>query len=397
MGPRSSYSEGHYREIVENAHDIIYSHNLEGKYTSVNKAGERITGYTREEVLKLSLAQTIVPEDLEKAYEMMRRKLAGETATAYEVEILAKDGRRIAVEVSTTLIYRNDVPIGVQGIARDITERRLLEEQLRQSQTMEAISQFAGGVAHDFNNLLTGIHGYSSLALQCANLDDRIRGYLEEIKKAGERAANLTRQLVVFGRKQLLKPEVLNFNDAVSDINRTLRRLTGNDIQLTVKFDPALKKIKADRAQIEQVLVNLVVNSRDAMPHGGTLTIETANFQVDHEYASGRIGLPRGSYMMLAVSDTGCGMSAETRARIFEPFFTTKEKGKGIGLGLSTVYGIVKQSGGSVAVYSEPGRGTTFRIYLPQMQSEEVARETFTTDPIALASNGREVLDCNGR
>jgi two-component system, cell cycle sensor histidine kinase and response regulator CckA len=378
MGHPPSYSEERYREIVENAHDIIYSHNLEGKYTSVNKAGERITGYAREEVLKLNLAQTIVPEDLEKAYEMMRRKLSGETATVYELEILAKDGRRIAVEVSTTLIYRNDVPIGVHGIARDVTQRKLLEEQLRQSQIMEAISQFAGGVAHDFNNLLTGIHGYSSFALQCANLDDPIRGYLEEIKKAGERAANLTRQLVVFGRKQLLKPVALNLNDVVSDMNSMLRRLTGDRIQLTAKFDPALKKIKADRGQIEEVLVNLVVNSRDAMPQGGTLTIETANFEVDHQYASRRIGLAPGSYVMLAVSDTGCGMSVETKARIFEPFFTTKEKGKGIGLGLSTVHGIVKQSGGSVSVYSEPGRGTTFKIYLPQMQGEEVVPETIT-------------------
>jgi two-component system, cell cycle sensor histidine kinase and response regulator CckA len=202
-------SEERYREIVENAHDIIYSHNLEGNYTSVNKAGERITGYTREEVLKLNLAQTIVPEHLEKAYEMLQRKLAGKTNTVYEVEILAKDGRRIAVEVNTTLIYHNDVPIGVQGIARDVTERKLFDEQLRQSQKMEAIGQFAGGVAHDFNNLLTTINGYSSFALQRAGVDARIRGYLVEIKKAGDRATSLTRQLSALARKDR---EVLDRN-----------------------------------------------------------------------------------------------------------------------------------------------------------------------------------------
>ncbi|HJP95567.1 MAG TPA: PAS domain S-box protein [Pyrinomonadaceae bacterium] len=196
-------SEEHYRELVETAGDIIYSHDLEGNYTAVNKAGEQITGYTREEVLKLNMAHAIIPEDLEKAYEMMRRKLAGETVSAYQIEILAKDGHRIAVEVNTRLIHRNHVPVGIQGIARDVTARKLFEEQLRQSQKMEAIEQLIGEVAHDFNNLLTAIKGYSSLALQRTSPDDRIHGYLEEIKKAGDRAANLTQQLLVFGRKQM--------------------------------------------------------------------------------------------------------------------------------------------------------------------------------------------------
>jgi PAS domain S-box-containing protein len=368
-----SESEERYRDLVENAHDIIYSHDLNGNYTSVNRAALEITGYTHEEALNLNLDQTVAPEYLDTAREMLERKLAGEQVTAYEMEILAKDGRRIAIEANTKLVFRDGKPIGVQGIARDVTQRKELEQQLRQSQKMEAIGQLAGGVAHDFNNLLTAINGYSSLALQRANPDDRIRGYLEEIRKAGERAANLTRQLLAFGRKQLLKPVALNLNDVVSDMNKMLRRLIGEDIRFDARFDPALKQVKADAGQIEQVLVNLVVNSRDAMPQGGTLTIETANFEIDPEFASKHLDLLPGNYVMLAVSDTGCGMDEKTQARIFEPFFTTKEKGRGTGLGLSTVYGIVKQSGGNIWVYSEPGQGTVFKVYLPQLQEDAEA------------------------
>jgi PAS domain S-box-containing protein len=379
-------SEERYRDLVENAHDIIYSHDLEGNYTSMNKAGEHITGYTREEALKLNFAQTIAPEHLAKARDMLKRKLAGERVTAYEMEILAKDGRRIAVEANTKLVFQNGVPIGVQGIARDVTERKLLEEQLRQSQKMEAIGQLAGGVAHDFNNLLTAINGYSTLALRVTH-DEPIKGYLEEVKKAGDRAANLTRQLLAFGRKQMLQPIALNLNDVVSDMNKMLCRLIGEDIQLIAKFDPTLKKIEADPGQIEQVLLNLVVNARDAMPKGGKLTIETANFEMDSEYAGKHVGVQAGSYAVLAVSDTGTGMDDKTKARVFEPFFTTKEKGKGTGLGLSTVYGVVKQSGGNIWVYSELGRGTTFRVYLPQLKTEVTPTEKPTIEPAPLGGS----------
>jgi PAS domain S-box-containing protein len=383
-------SEERYRDLVENAHDIIYSHDLEGNYTSVNKAGEQITGYTSEEALKLNFTQTIAPEYHTKAMEMLERKLAGEKVTAYELELLAKDGRRIAVEVNTKLVFHDNLPVGVQGIARDVTERKHLEEQLRQAQKMEAIGQLAGGVAHDFNNLLTAINGYSSLALQRTDESSTTRGYLEEIKKAGDRAANLTRQLLAFGRKQMLQPITLNLNEVVGDINKMLRRLIGEDVQLTAKLDPALKTIKADRGQIEQVLVNLVVNARDAMPRGGHLTIETTNFEVNGDYSRKHIGVQLGSYVMLTVSDTGIGMRDEVKARIFEPFFTTKEKGKGTGLGLSTVYGIVKQSGGHISVYSEPGQGTTFRVYLPQI--EDGTERTEKTTPEIAAPNGSETI-----
>ncbi len=359
-------SEERYRDLVENAHDIIYSHDLQGNYTSMNKAGTMITGYSLEEALDLNLSQTVAAEYLPGAHEMLRRKLTGERVTAYEMEIIAKDGHRVTVEANTKLVYEEGMPVGVQGIARDVTERKHLEEQLRQSQKMEAIGQLAGGVAHDFNNLLTAINGYSGLALQRIDDDHPLRGYLEEIKKAGDRAANLTRQLLAFGRKQILQPLPINLNDIVTDMNKMLRRLIGEDVQLSAKLDQALKKIKADPGQIEQVLMNLVVNARDAMPQGGKLTIETATIELDQEYAERHTGGLPGQYVMLAVSDTGTGMDQTIQARIFDPFFTTKQKGKGTGLGLSTVYGIVKQSGGNIWVYSEPGHGTTFKIYLPQ-------------------------------
>jgi PAS domain S-box-containing protein len=364
-----SESEERYRDLVENAHDIIFSHDLHGNYSSVNRAAEQITGYTREECLTLNITDTIAPEHLNRAREMMAKQLAGEKVSAYEVDLLAKDGKRIAVEVNTKLILQDGVPVGVQGIARDVTKRKQLEEQLRQSQKMEAIGQLAGGVAHDFNNLLTAINGYSSLALQRVEDGHLVKPYLEEVKKAGDRAANLTRQLLAFGRKQILQPVALNLNAVVTDMNKMLRRLIGEDIELTAKLDPDLGKVMADPGQIEQVLVNLIVNARDAMPQGGNLTIETTNVEIDSGYVSGQLGVQAGSYVKLAVSDTGVGMDEETRNRIFEPFFTTKEKGKGTGLGLSTVYGIVKQSGGNIWVYSGAGKGTTFKVYLPRAKS----------------------------
>jgi PAS domain S-box-containing protein len=386
-----SESEERYRDLVENAHDIIYSHDLDGNYTSMNKAGAAITGYTVHEALKLNLSKTVAPEFLSSAKEMLTRKLAGDRVTAYEMEIIAKDGRRITVEANTKLVYQNGVPVGVQGIARDVTDRKHLEEQLRQSQKMEAIGQLAGGVAHDFNNLLTAINGYSGLALQRIDEDHPLRSYLEEIKKAGDRAANLTRQLLAFGRKQILQPLPINLNDIVTDMNKMLRRLIGEDIVLTAKLDPALTRVKADPGQIEQVLVNLVVNARDAMPQGGNLTIETATVELDREYANTRVGVLPGHYVMLAVSDTGIGMDEATEARIFDPFFTTKEKGKGTGLGLSTVYGIVKQSGGNILVYSEPGHGTTFKVYLPQIIAEPQKTVAAVVE-IALPSGSETIL-----
>src|SRR3989442_4798345 len=245
---------------------------------------------------------------------------------------------------------------------------RRSEEQLRQSQKVEAIGRLAGGIAHDFNNLLTIINGYTELLLGRIPAEDRMSRDINEIRKAGQRAASLTRQLLAFSRKQILEPKVLDLNTIVVDLEKMLRRLIGEDIELIISPAADLRRTKADPGQIEQVIMNLVVNARDAMPQGGKLTLETTNVVLDQAYAARHVGVRPGAYVMLAGSDTGCGMDKEAMAHIFEPFFTTKAPGKGTGLGLSTVYGIVKQSGGNVWAYREPGRGTTVKIYLPQVE-----------------------------
>lgn len=383
-------SEERYRDLVENAHDIIYEHDLAGNYTSINKAGEKITGYSRAETLNLSLAQTVAPEYMEKARLMLCRKLGGQPVTAYELEIISKDGRRIATEVNTRLVLQNGRAVGVQGIARDVTERKQLEEQLRQSQKLEAIGQLAGGVAHDFNNLLTVISGYSDLLLRRLPEDSPYRSNVAEIKKAGDRASGLTRQLLAFSRKQILQPKVLDLNTVVSDVDKMLRRLIGEDIDLLTLREPHLGQVKADPGQIEQVIMNLVVNARDAMPNGGKITLETANVSLDEEYSLQHVEGRPGTYVMLAVSDNGLGMDPEVRNRIFEPFFSTKGPGRGTGLGLSTVYGIVKQSGGNILVYSEPGKGSTFKVYLPRVDA--VAEDDAARGGLGEAPRGNETL-----
>ncbi|HLG15504.1 MAG TPA: PAS domain S-box protein [Blastocatellia bacterium] len=360
-------SEERYRDLFENANDIIYTHNLDGRFTSLNKTGELITGYTRDEALELNVADVVVPEDVSTARSMIQQKVTGESSTTYGLEIKTKSGRYVALEVSTRLILQQGEPVGVQGIARDVTDRKNLEDQLRQSQKMEAIGRLAGGVAHDFNNLLTAIIGYTSIVLGRLDPDDPLRRELEEVKNAGGRAASLTSQLLAFSRKQVLQPKVFDLNNVVTNVNRMLRRIIGEDVELVMDLDPSLGLVRADPGQIEQVVLNLAVNARDAMPRGGKLTIETANVVLGD--AQHQVGVRAGPYVVLQVRDTGCGMDEETQSHIFEPFFTTKEHGKGTGLGLSTVYGIVSQSGGHIRVDSEPGKGTAFYIYLPETES----------------------------
>ena len=288
---------------------------------------------------------------------------------------------------------------------------RRSEEQLRQSQKVEAIGRLAGGIAHDFNNLLTIINGYTELLLARLPSQDRTSRDINEIRKAGMRAASLTRQLLAFSRKQILEPKILDMNAIVVELEKMLQRLIGEDVRLTIAQAPGLRRIKADPGQVEQVIMNLVVNARDAMPQGGNLTLETSNVDLDEAYAARHVGVRPGAYVMLAVSDTGCGIDKESMTHIFEPFYTTKGPGKGTGLGLSTVYGIVKQSGGNVWAYSEPGRGTTFKIYLPQAegtvdrqprdgQRAGIARGSETLllveDQKELRELVREMLEMNG-
>jgi PAS domain S-box-containing protein len=384
-------AEMRYRDLFENANDLIYTHDLEGNFTSANRKASQFTGYTIEEITGLNVAQILAPGYLALASENISRKLAGETdATTYQIEIIHKDGTQLPVEVSSRLIYEGDRPIGVQGIARDISERIRLEQQLRQSQKMEAIGRLAGGVAHDFNNLLTAIIGYSHLALSRLAADDPLREEIREIKLAGKRAAALTSQLLAFSRKQVLQPVVLNLNEVISNMVNMLRRVIGEDIELIKSLDPLIGQVKADPGQIEQVILNLAVNARDAMPRGGKLVIETANLCIENEHSIQHPEVQPGRYVALSVSDTGCGMDQQTLSRIFEPFFTTKSRDKGTGLGLSTVYGIIEQSGGHLEVTSEPGRGTTFRIYL--QRTDEPADNSPRLDEIEMRIDGTETV-----
>ena len=298
----------------------------------------------------------------------LQRAIAGDTDYAIEFRTTWPNG-------STRWIYERAEasrdpdrrPMTLRGVSLDVTDRKLLEEQLRQSQKLEAIGHLAGGVAHDFNNVLTAIIGYSDVLLSEMDSGTESRAEIEEIRKAGDRAKAITQQLLAFSRRQILQPRVLNINELVEDMQKMLERLVPEHIRIARHLPPGVGSIKADATQIEQVLLNLVVNAKDAMPHGGILTIETANATLDASYQLEHAPVVPGDYVMLAVTDTGIGMNAETQRRIFEPFFTTKAVGKGTGLGLATVYGIVKQSGGYIWVYSEPGHGTTFKVYLPRV------------------------------
>jgi len=364
-------SEENYRDLVEGARDIIYTSDLSGRFTSLNRAGEQLTGYSREEAVTLNFADIVAPDYLDLAREMLARKIAGQPATVYELDIVTRDFHRLTLEINSRAIYRDGEAVGTQGVARDITERKQLEEQLRQSQKMESVGRLAGGVAHDFNNLLTVITGYSEMLLKSFEDDEGVSWKVEEIRKAGKRASALTYQLLAFSRKQVLQPKLLDINATVNDVGKMLQRLIGEDIELVMVLHPAIGQIKADPGQISQIIMNLAVNARDAMPRGGKLSIETANIHLDEEFVRHHLGAKPGPYVMLALVDTGIGMDADIQKQIFEPFFTTKETGSGSGLGLATVYGIVKQSGGYITVESEVGQGSTFRIYLPLVDGED--------------------------
>jgi PAS domain S-box-containing protein len=359
------HSEERYRLLFARNPQPMWVFDLETlAFLEVNEAAIHHYGYSREEFLAMTIKDIRPPEEIPTL-------LANISARAPQYEEAGvwkhkrKDGTIIEVEITSHELTFNGRPAQIV-LAYDVTERRTLEAQFRQSQKLESVGQLAGGIAHDFNNLLTVISGYSDLLLRGAK-DESQRQKIDEVKKAAERAASLTRQLLAFSRKQVLEPKVIDLNDVVAEADNLLRRLIGEDIHLTVMSDPGLWRVKADPGQLSQVIINLAVNARDAMPRGGKLTIETRNVELDEAYARQHGAVRPGPYVMLAVSDTGVGMDAETQRQIFEPFFTTKEVGKGTGLGLSMVYGVVKQSGGNIWVYSEPGRGTTFKIYLPRV------------------------------
>jgi two-component system, cell cycle sensor histidine kinase and response regulator CckA len=369
-------SEKKFQQFYDESPVGYHEVDTKGRITRVNRKELSMLGYTAGEMLGKPLWNFFVEEDTTRHVTLA--KLSGDISfhDTFERTYRRKDGTTLPVFIEDRLLRdKSGQVIGMRSAVEDITERRQTqealrksEEQLRQWQKVEAIGRLAGGVAHDFNNLLMTIKGCSELLLNAFDRRDPRRDEVEEILKAADRATSLTRQLLAFGRRQVLQPQLLDLNSIVMNMDKMLRRLIGEDVQLITSLDPELWPVKVDPGMIEQVVMNLAVNSRDALPNGGKLTIETSNVVHDDEYASAHISVKPGHYVMLAVSDNGSGMDKEVQSHLFEPFFTTKEKGRGSGLGLSTVYGIIKQSGGNIWAYSEPGQGTTFKIYLPRVE-----------------------------
>ncbi len=382
-------SEVNYRSVVQGAPYGICRAAEDGRLFNANPALVEMLGYaSEEELLSTNLDHQIFREPGERAA-LVREY--GELLKGAEVSWNRKDGTTIHVRLSGWPVRDPEWPsTSYELIAENVTEQRALEQQLRQGQKMEAVGRLAGGIAHDFNNLLMVIKGHAELLLDHPpNGDDqRSRGKVEQIEKAADRAAGLTRQLLAFSRMQVLQPKVLDLNEVVADMGKMLPRLIGEDIELAMDLKPRLERVKADPGQIEQVIMNLAVNARDAMPQGGRVRIETGNVSLDDVFARRHPGLVAGRYVLLAVSDTGTGMDTETQAHIFEPFFTTKEVGKGTGLGLATVYGVVKQSGGYIAVDSALGKGTTFRIYLPPVDQDSESSPLITVQDAVPAGSG---------
>jgi two-component system cell cycle sensor histidine kinase/response regulator CckA len=386
-------SEERYRDLFDNATDLVCMAAPDGSLLYVNKAWQQGTGYGDDEIDRMQLLDIVHPDSRGYYTEVVDRVLRGERLDHVELVFMPKAGAPITVEGNLSCTFRDGVPSTVRGIYRDVTERKRVEEQLRRAERMQAAGKLAGGVAHEVNNMMTGVIGFSEFVLRSLEPDDPRKADVEEVIKAGTRAADVTRQLLAFTRQQVLRPQMIQINAVVSDMEKMLRRSLGEDKLLELRLSSDAGEIRADRGQIEQVLINLVLNARDAMTGHGRVSIETTLAVWDEVYAQRHEGveIPLGRYVLLAVSDNGCGMDDDVQERIFEPFFTTKPIGQGTGLGLSTVYGIVKQSGGYVWVYSEPGEGSVFKVYLPQARVASEPDEP-ATDPVTASGRGSETV-----
>lgn len=370
-----------YRSLLNSSPAAVVVYDVEGRVRYVNDSFTRLFGWTLDE-MRGKRVPYVPDSEVEVTTTAIRAALEdGALQSSFETKRQTKDGRVLEVSIRGSRYHDYEgKPQGLLVVLDDITERKRLEEQLRQAARMQAIGQLAGGVAHDFNNLLTGVMGYSSMLLQQMGDDNPYRDKVKQISRAAERAAGLTRQLLAFGRKQMLDVRVVDINAAIREFEPFLRRLIGEDIEFETVLDASVGRVKGDPGQLEQIIMNLAVNARDAMPSGGKMTIETADVRLDEEYARTHPEVEPGPYVMMAVSDSGRGMKQETLERIFDPFFTTKEKGIGTGLGLSTVYGIVKQHHGHISVYSETGRGTVFKVFLARVEDpvEEMPKPAAT-------------------
>lgn len=387
-------SQEHFRGAFDHAAVGMALVGIDGRWLRVNQSFCSLVGYSEGELLKLDLQSITHPDDIGDCLaEMARLVERNVVAITAEKRYVHKRGHEIWTIISASLVTDlNGEPQHIIMQAQDISERKLLEEQFLQSQKLESVGRLAGGIAHDFNNMLTAINGYSELVLRRLPAHDPNRQHVAEIKKAGERSALLTNQLLAFSRKQVLHLEVIRINDVIEDTGNMLQRLIGEDVELVSVLDPRVGNINFDRGQLSQIIMNLAVNARDAMPAGGKLTIETSSVFLDADYASKHVGILPGPYVLLAVSDTGTGITEEQLVHIFEPFYTTKDIGKGTGLGLATVYGIVKQSGGSIFAFSEVGNGTTFKIFLPRVLDKSGDPEPKEDIPVKFALGNETIL-----
>jgi PAS domain S-box-containing protein len=394
---RTTEQLGEYRSrlasIIDSSEDAILSKDLNGIITSWNKGAERIYGYSPEEVVGKHISLLTPSDRPDEISEILQKIARGESTEHYESVRVTKDGRHLSVSISVSPL-RNAAGeiVGASAIARDITAQKRTEGQLRQSQKMEAIGRLAGGVAHDFNNILGIINACSEFLRDRIDPASEPAVYVENIKKAIERGRSLTKQMMAFSRTSAVQPRILDLNERLREISKLLRPLLGDDIEILIVPRSPTAVVEMDPGQLDQIVVNLAVNARDAMPRGGKFILETGTVRFDEGFAEQRQEMAAGKYVLLALSDTGSGMDEATMSRIFEPFFTTKEAGKGTGLGLATVYGIVKQSGGRILVYSEPGQGTTFKIYLPSAEHKIGIASKPEAETVSLKRKGATIL-----